>query len=106
MAEWLHLPLLVAEAGVDPGAYKNNAFDSYAYGLKEALGSFPGFLLRYARPQAHLLAVHGRLRGGRCAGTDGSIEPTARFWPTEQFVNLTRQRARPSGHRATNPGCR
>jgi len=35
---------------VDPGAYKNRMYDSYAYGLREA-AQFQD-LLRYARPQA------------------------------------------------------
>jgi O-glycosyl hydrolase len=87
VAEWLHLPLLVAEAGVDPGAYQNSAFDSYAYGLREAR-QFQD-LLRYARPQALIYWQFTDDYGLVHVGPKGEIEPTGRFWLMKQFVNLT-----------------
>jgi O-glycosyl hydrolase len=87
VAEWLHLPLLVAEAGVDPGAYQNSAYDSYAYGLKEAR-QFQE-LLRYARAQALLYWQFTDDYGLVHVGPKGEIEPTGRYWLMKQFVNLT-----------------
>jgi O-glycosyl hydrolase len=87
VAEWLGLPLLVAEAGVDPGAYKNRTFDSYSYGLREA-AQFQD-LLRYARPQALIYWQFTDDYGLVHIGPGGAIEPTGRFWLMKQFVNLT-----------------
>jgi O-glycosyl hydrolase len=87
VAEWLNLPLLVAEAGVDPGAYKNKEFDSYSYGLREA-AQFQD-LLRYARPQALIYWQFTDDYGLVHVGPAGAIEPTARFWLMKQFVNLS-----------------
>ena len=50
LAEWLHLPLLVTEVGVDSSAYATHAWDSYDYGLREA--RMIQELLTSARPQA------------------------------------------------------
>jgi O-glycosyl hydrolase len=87
VAEWLGLPLLVAEAGVDPGAYKNKMYDSYAYGLREAR-QFQD-LLRYARPQALIYWQFTDDYGLVRVGAGGAIEPTGRFWLMKQFVNLS-----------------
>jgi len=87
VGHWLNLPLLVAEAGVDPGAYKNRMYDSYAYGLREA-AQFQD-LLRYARPQALIYWQFTEDYGLVHVGADGAIEPTARFWLMKQFVNLS-----------------
>jgi len=87
VAEWLNLPLLVAEAGVDPGAYKNRMYDSFAYGLKEAR-QFQE-LLRFARPQALIYWQFTDDYNLVHVGQDGAIEPTGRFWLMKQFVNLT-----------------
>jgi hypothetical protein len=86
VAEWLHLPLLVTELGVDAAAYYTRSWDSYHYGLREA--RMTQELLMYARPQGtqfwqftqdYALA---RVR-------DGSVEPTARFWLMKHFTDLT-----------------
>ena len=87
VARWLNLPLLVAEAGVDPGAYKNNTFDSFSYGLKEA-AQFQE-LLRYAQPQALIYWQFTDDYGLVHVGPNGAIEPTGRFWMMKQFANLT-----------------
>jgi O-glycosyl hydrolase len=87
VGEWLHLPLLVAEAGVDPGAYKNRMYDSFAYGLREA-GQFQD-LLRYARPRALIYWQFTEDYGLVHVGAGGAIEPTPRFWLMKQFVNLS-----------------
>ena len=87
VAAWLRLPLLVAEVGVDPGAYRNHTYDSYDYGLAEAAQRQE--LLRYARPSALLFwqftTDYGLLR----FAADGSVEPTARFWLAKHFTDLT-----------------
>jgi hypothetical protein len=86
VAEWLHLPLLVTELGVDAAAYYTRSWDSYHYGLREA--RMTQELLMYARPQGtqfwqftqdYALA---RVR-------DGIVEPTARFWLMKHFTDLT-----------------
>ncbi len=91
VAEWLKLPLLVAELGVDAAAYNNRAYDSYHYGLREA--EMTQELLIYARPQGtqywqftndYALA---RTRQG------GTVEPTARFWLMKHFTDLTPQKS-------------
>jgi O-glycosyl hydrolase len=87
VASWLHLPLLVAEAGVDPGSYKNRMFDSYSYGLREA-GQFQD-LLRHARPQALIYWQFTEDYALVHVGPGGAIEPTGRFWLMKQFANLT-----------------
>jgi len=84
---WLNLPLLVAEAGVDPGAHKGRMYDSYSYGLREA-GQFQD-LLRYARPQALIYWQFTDDYSLVHVGAGGAIEPTARYWLMKQFVNLS-----------------
>jgi len=84
---WLNLPLFVAEAGVDPGAYKNRMYDSFDYGLKEAR-QFQE-LLRFARPQAIIYWQFTDDYGLVRVGPSGVIEPTGRFWLMKQFANLS-----------------
>jgi O-glycosyl hydrolase len=52
LAEYLKLPLIVAEAGVDPDAWRNGRFQSFDYGLREMAQYQELFL--HARPQAVL----------------------------------------------------
>ncbi len=87
VAEWVHRPLLVAEAGVDPGAYQNAAYDSYAYGLRE-VRQFQE-LLRYARPQALIYWQFTDDYSLVHVGPNNVVEPTPRFWLVKQFANLT-----------------
>ncbi len=49
LAEWLNLPLLVTELGVDAGAYRGKMYDSFQYGLREI--EMYQQLLLYARPR-------------------------------------------------------
>jgi len=82
----------VAEAGVDPGAYQNAAYDSYGYGLREAR-QFQE-LLRFARPQALIYWQFTDDYGLVRVGAGGRIEPTGRFWLMKQFVNLSPAKSR------------
>jgi len=87
VAEWLKLPLLVGEAGVDPGAYRNRNYDSYDYGLREVEQIQE--LLRYARPQSLLYWQFTQDYGlARPAGGE-LVQPTGRFWMMKHFTNLT-----------------
>ncbi|MFT3828686.1 MAG: hypothetical protein QM691_03170 [Opitutaceae bacterium] len=90
VATWLRLPLLVGEAGTDPGSWRNKTFDSYTYGLGEARQTFE--LLRHARPQASLYwqftADYGLARE-----RDGVAEPTGRLWLMKHFTDLTPARS-------------
>ena len=87
VAEWLNLPLLVTELGVDGAAYYTRSFDSYHYGLREA--QMTQELLRYAHPQGtqfwQFTQDYSLVRAGR----DGGVEPTARFWLMKHFTDLT-----------------
>ena len=87
VAEWLHLPLLVTELGVDAAAYYSRSYDSYHYGLREA--RMTQELLTYARPQGtqfwQFTNDYSLIRGGR----DSAVEPTARFWLMKHFTDLT-----------------
>ncbi|MFL6576135.1 MAG: hypothetical protein ACJ8MR_05945 [Povalibacter sp.] len=86
LARWLNVPLLVGEAGVDPGAYRNRNYDSYAYGLREIEQTQN--LLRYARPQSSLYWQFTADYGlARMAGDQ--VQPTGRFWLMKHFTNLT-----------------
>ena len=84
---WLHLPLLVGEAGTDPGSWRNNMFDSYAYGLGE-MRQYQE-LLRDSRPSAILFWQFTEDYGILHVGADKTIEPTGRFWLMKHFMNLT-----------------
>ncbi|HEY5806653.1 MAG TPA: hypothetical protein VIT67_01725 [Povalibacter sp.] len=87
VAQWLQLPLLIGEAGVDPGAYRNRNYDSYDYGLKE-LEQLQN-LLRYARPQSSLYWQFTEDYGlARPTGSE-LAQPTGRFWMMKHFTNLT-----------------
>jgi len=87
LAEWLNVPLLVTELGVDSAAYETNVWDTYHYGLREA--QFTQEMLINARPQGTQFWQYtddyalARLR------PDGTVEPTARFWLMKHFTDLT-----------------
>ena len=87
LAQWLNLPLLVTEMGVDPSAYFTRAWDSYDYGLKEA--RMIQELLLSARPQALLFWQYTNDYALARVRADGSVEPAARFWLMKQFSDLT-----------------
>lgn len=87
VAEWLRLPLLVGEAGVDPGAWRNHAYDSYDYGLDEAKQALE--LLRYARPTASLYWQFTQDYGLARLDENGGVQPTGRFWLMKHFTDLT-----------------
>lgn len=95
LAERLGLPLLVAEMGADPAAWRGRSFDSYWYGLEEV--RMYQELLRDARPQGMMYweftADYSLLRR-----TEAGLEPTGRFWLTKHFTDLTP--AWPEGLRA------
>lgn len=86
LAQRLQLPLLVAELGTDPSAWRGRSYDSYWYGMEEI--RLYQELLLYAKPQGtmyweftadySLVQVNG-----------SEIVPTGRFWLTKQLTNLT-----------------
>jgi hypothetical protein len=91
VARWLKLPLLIGEAGVDPGAYRNRNYDSYDYGLREIEQTQN--LLRYAQPQSSLYWQFTQDYGLARIGPDGQVQPTGRFWMMKHFTNLTPHRS-------------
>lgn len=90
VAEWLGLPLLVAEAGVDAGAHRQRRYDSFDYGLREVKQYQD--LLEHARPQGILYweytSDYGLLKVIR-EGKTSQVEPTARFHFMRHWANLT-----------------
>ncbi|MBI1791363.1 MAG: hypothetical protein HYR60_27865 [Acidobacteria bacterium] len=87
LAEWLNLPLLVTELGVDAAAYHTRSWNSYHYGLREA--KMTQELLAYARPQGTQFWQFTNDYALARAGQDGTVEPTARFWLMKHFTDLT-----------------
>lgn len=86
LAQSLGLPLIVAEMGTDPEAWRTRAWDSYDYGLQE-LRQYQELLL-HARPQA---VLYWQFTGdyALCRVTESGVEPTGRFWLMKHFTNLT-----------------
>lgn len=87
VAEWLHLPLLVSELGVDGAAYYTRSWDSYDYGLRES--KMAQEVLIYARPQGTQFWQFTQDYALAHVGRDGVVEPTARFWLMKHFTDLT-----------------
>ncbi len=91
VGEWLNLPLLVTELGVDAAAYYTRSYNSYHYGLREA--RMTQELLLYARPQGtHYWQFTNDYALARVR-PDGTVEPTARFWLMKHFTDLTPQKS-------------
>jgi len=86
MARWLQLPLIVGEAGLDPGSYRNRCYDSYDYGLEEAQLNLE--ILRYAQPQ---ISLYWEFTSdyALCRTIEGEAVPTGRFWLMKHWTNLT-----------------
>lgn len=91
VAEWTGLPLIVGEAGTDPGSWRNKTFDSFAYGLGE-MRQFQE-LLRDAAPAALIYWQFTEDYGLVRVRPDQSIEPTGRFWMMKHFTDLTPQKS-------------
>lgn len=87
VGHWINLPLVVGEAGTDPGSYRNKVFDSYAYGIKEALQYQE--LLRDAHPTAIIYWQYTEDYSLVHKSPEGAIEPTGRFWLMKQFVDFS-----------------
>jgi hypothetical protein len=87
VAEWLKLPLLVTELGVDGAGYYTRSWDSYHYGLREA--QMTQELLRYARPQGTQYWQFTQDYSLVRTGAGGAVEPTSRFWLMKHFTDLT-----------------
>src|ERR1019366_5681794 len=91
LAEWLQLPLLVTELGVDAQAYQGGMYDSFHYGLSEV--RMYQELLLYARPQAteqwEFTADYGMVHTERRADGGVDLVPTSRFWLVKHFTDLT-----------------
>jgi O-glycosyl hydrolase len=87
LAEWLKLPLLVTELGVDSQAFATNAWDTYQYGLREA--QFTQEMLLYSRPQGTQFWQYTDDYALVRVGPAGAVQPTARFWLMKHFTDLT-----------------
>lgn len=83
LAKKLNLPLFVAEAGVDPGAWNHGAYKSFDYALRE-MAHYQD-IFRYAQPQAVLYWEYSgdySLLAGDRKGVGGDTERFAlqRHW--------------------------
>jgi hypothetical protein len=87
VGEWLKLPLLVTELGVDAAAYNTRSYNSYHYGLREA--RMTQELMIHARPQGTQFWQFTNDYALARARPDGTVEPTARFWLMKHFTDLT-----------------
>lgn len=86
LAEAHELPLLVAELGVDAGAWRGRTYDSFAYALRE-MWHYQEILL-WARPTA-TMQWEFTSDYGTCQVIDGEVVPTVRYHLVRQFCNLT-----------------
>ncbi len=95
LAERLKLPLLVAELGVDAGAWRTNPFDQFRYALKEA--EMYQHLLLYARPQGTMqwefTNDYSLLKQSKDAAGQPALTPTKRFYVVKHFCDLTPPRS-------------
>jgi O-glycosyl hydrolase len=87
VAEWLNLPLLVTELGVDAAAYYTRSWDSYHYGLREA--RMTQELLMHARPQGTQFWQFTNDYALARVNSEGKVEPSPRFWLMKHFTDLT-----------------
>jgi hypothetical protein len=87
VSEWLSLPLLVTELGVDAASYFTRSWDSYHYGLREA--RMTQELLLYARPQGMQFWQFTNDYALARRQPNGNVEPTSRFWLMKHFTDLT-----------------
>jgi len=95
LAERLKLPLLVAELGVDAGAWRSKSYDSYAYGLREAV--LYQELIQHARMrgtmQWEFTSDYGIASEQGDQGGQGGVAPGPRYWIVKHFCNLTPPKA-------------
>jgi O-glycosyl hydrolase len=91
LAEWLGLPLLVTELGVDASAYSGGMYDSFYYGMREV--RMYQELMLYARPQGtqqwEFTADYGIARNQTRPDGTSQVVPTSRFWLVKHFTDLT-----------------
>ena len=100
LAEKLKLPLLVSELGVDGGAWRGHAYDTFAYGLRE-VRVYQDVLL-YARPRG-TMQWEFTSDYGTVHVEGGKLVPTPRFWFVKHFCNLTPPNAEALGTASDNP---
>lgn len=101
VAEWLNLPLLVTELGVDAAAYTGRAWDSYHYGLREA--RMTQELLTHARPQGTQFWQFTN-DYALAREVDGKVEPSSRFHLMKHFTNLTPHKSEALAAVSDQPG--
>ncbi|MGQ9730364.1 MAG: hypothetical protein ACUVX8_03750 [Candidatus Zipacnadales bacterium] len=91
LAERLGLPLLVTELGVDAGAWRTRAFDSFHYALREV--QMYQEILLYARPQGtqqwEFTSDYGICTVEKNEAGEETIVPTVRYHFVSHFCNLT-----------------
>ena len=91
LAERLNLPLLVAELGVDAGAWRTRAFDSFYYAMREA--QMYQELLLHARPQGTMqwefTSDYSIVKQEKDEAGETRLVPTVRFYVVKHFCNLT-----------------
>jgi len=100
LADKLKLPLLVAELGVDAGAWRSRAYDTADYALREV--RMYQELVLHARPrgtmQWEFTSDYGTVKV-----EGGKLVPTVRFWFVKHFCNLTPPKAEVLATRSDHP---
>jgi hypothetical protein len=93
LAERLRLPLLVTELGVDAGAWRGRAYDSFHYAIRE-VQHYQEVLL-HARPQGTMqwefTSDYGTVKVEKNEAGEEELVPTVRFHFVKHFCNLTPQ---------------
>jgi O-glycosyl hydrolase len=102
LAEWLGVPLLVTELGVDSQAFATNSWDSYHYGIREA--QMTQEILLHARPRGTQFWQYTDDFALAKLQADGTAAPTARFWLMKHFTDLTPLRSEALGTASDQAG--
>ncbi len=105
LAERLKLPLLVAELGVDAGAWQTAAYDSFHYAVREV--EMYQQILLHARPQGTMqwefTSDYGIVKEQKDAAGQVTLVPTVRFYFVKHFCNLTPHHADALGTSSDHP---
>ncbi len=104
LAERLNLPLLVAELGVDAGAWRGRSYDTFHYAIRE-VQHYQEILL-HARPQGTMqwefTSDYGTVKVEKNEAGDETLVPTVRFHFVKHFCNLTPQQSDALGTQSDN----
>ncbi len=87
LSRWIDKPILIGEAGFDPGSYRNRNYDSFQNGLAESRENMR--ILKYAEPAASLFWQFTDDYALARKDAEGNVIPTGRYWLMKHYTNLT-----------------